>query len=576
MVRRAKSNREIADVLYEIGDLLEIKGIDFKPRAYRKAAQSIETLGEDVTAVYERGELEKIPGVGSSIAAKIVEFIEKGRLQYLEDLRKEFSSGVRKMTEIEGIGPKTAVALQSALGIQSIDDLERAAREKKIRGLKGFGEKKEENILENIHAFRGKKDRFLLGFILPTAWEIEGQLHASKQVRQISLAGSIRRWKETVGDVDILVTSSDPGAVMEVFCTLPKVERVIARGETKSTVRFPGNLQVDLRVIEENSYGAALQYFTGSKSHNIALRQIALDKGLKLSEYGLVRKKDESIVASETEEGVYEALGLAWVPPELREDRGEITAAQSGRLPVLVEKDDMRGDLHVHTNWSEGNNTIEEMAVQAKKVHHYEYIAICDHTESLPIARGLDEKEIREQMKEIESLNRKMEDFTLLCGVEANINKDGKLDVRQEVRKDLDLVVAGVHSAFKQTEKELTERLISVMHLDHLHVIAHPMGRILTKRAPLHMDRTKVFDAAAERGVFLEINGFPSRLDLPDHDCQEAQGHGVKFVISTDSHDTNHLRYMVLGVATARRGWLEKKHIMNTLPLVELRKAIDR
>jgi DNA polymerase (family 10) len=563
-------------MLYEIGDLLEIQGVEFKPRAYRKAAQTIETLGEDVTDIEKRGELEQIPGVGESIAAKIREFIKKGSLQYLNDLRSKSSEGVREMTEIEGIGPKTALTLHDKLGIRSIEELKRAAQEGKIRDIKGFGEKSEEDILESIGAFQQRKGRYLLGFILPIAEGIVEQLRSSEFVKQISVGGSIRRRKETVGDIDILATSSEPEAVMEQFCKLPKVEKVIARGKTKSTVRYPDNLQVDLRVIQEETYGAALQYFTGSKAHNIALRKIALDRGMKLSEYGLVQKKDNSMVAGKTEEEVYRALGLAWIPPELRENRGEIAAAQEHSLPVLVKREDIRGDLHVHTSWSEGNRSIEDMVTEARDAYEYEYIAICDHTKALPIARGMDEERIHEQMKEIEQLNRQMEGITILCGVEANINKEGNLDIASEVRRDLDLVVASIHSGFRQTEKELTERLLHAMHLDYVDVIAHPMGRLLTKRGPLRMDRARVFDAAADTGVFLEINGFPTRLDLPDHDCQEARNHGVEFVISTDSHDITHLRYMELGVATARRGWLEKGQVKNTLPLTEFRKSLDR
>ena len=567
-------NREVADILYEVADLLEIKGVQFKPRAYRRAAQTIETLPDDITAIYERGALQEIPGIGASIAAKIQEIIDTGSLEYLEELREELPQGLRDLIEIEGLGPKTALKLHRTLKISSINELEAAARAGKIRDLEGFGEKTEQNILQSIEMYRSAQERFLLGYVLPIAKEIEEKLRTLKAVTRISLAGSIRRRKETVGDVDILVTSQQPTKVMTFFTQLSPVKRVLAKGKTKSTVVLTNNLQVDLRVMEEESFGAALQYFTGSKEHNIRLRAMALDKNWKLSEYSLLDKETNETIAGKNEEEIYAALGLSYIEPELRENRGEIEASSRGKLPQLIHYDEVKGDLHVHTTWSDGAHSIAEMAAAAKLLG-YEYLAICDHAETLQIAHGLTEEELHNQMKEIEKLNRRMEDFTVLSGVEVNIDADGKLDIRDNVLKDLDIAVAAVHSGFKQSEAKMTQRVLTAMHNDYVDVIAHPTGRILNKRDPYHIDLPKIFDAASELGVFMELNAFPNRLDLSDANCFQAKDHGLKIAIGTDAHHKDHLRYMEFGVATARRGWLEKKDILNTSTLNELRALLE-
>ena len=566
-------NREIADILYEIADLLEIKGVRFKPRAYRRAAQTIETLPEDVKMIHERGELQEIPGIGSSIASKIQEIVETGSLEYLEELREELPQGLRELMGIEGIGPKTALKLYEKLKISSIEELESAARQGKIRDLEGFREKSEENILQGIEMYRNAQERFLLGYTLPIAEEIERKLKDLEEVTRISLAGSIRRRKETVGDVDILVTSPEPSNVMNFFTQLSEVRLVLAKGKTKSTVVLTNNLQVDLRVVEEESFGSALQYFTGSKEHNIRLRELALDKDWKLSEYNLLDKGANEPIAGENEEELYKALGLNYIQPELRENRGEIEAALKGKLPNLIKYAEVKGDLHVHTTWSDGSYSVEEMAEAAKSLG-FEYLAICDHSKTLQIAHGLAEEELHKQVKEIEKVNRRMDGLTILSGAEVNIDSNGKLDIKDSMLKDLDIVVASVHSGFRQSEKKMTERVLAAMHNDYVNVVGHPTGRIINKREPYQIDLPKVFETASELEVFMEINAFPNRLDLSDINCFRAKGYGIQISIGTDAHNKDHLRYMELGVATARRGWLEKKDVINTLSLKELKRIL--
>jgi DNA polymerase (family X) len=557
-------NREVADILYEIAGLLQVKGVPFKPRAYRRAAQTIETLPEDISAIHERGELEDIPGIGSSIASKIAEIIARGNLAYLETLKEELPEGVQELIQIEGIGPKRALLLYRQLRLRGIEDLESAARQGRIRGLKGFGKKSEENILSAIRRGRESGKRHPLGEILPIAQDIQKNLSALDAVDAVSLTGSIRRKRETVGDIDILVASGNPHTVMDFFCGMQGVRKVLACGKTKSMVLLANGIEVDLRVVAGEQFGAALQYFTGSKEHNVRLRELALSQNLKLNEYGLIDRKTGKIVASEQETEIYRALGLEYIEPELREDRGEIGAARDGRLPGLIRHEDVKGDLHVHTRWSEGAHSIEEMAKTARALG-YEYIAICDHTKALPIARGLSEEKIREQMQEIETLNREMDDFAILSGVEGNIDKDGNLDIRADVLQDLDIVVASIHSGFKQSEEEITRRVLSAMHNDHVDIIGHPTGRIINQRRPYPIDLGSIFTAASELGVCLEINAYPRRLDLSDINCFNARKYGVTFSIGSDAHNKSNLRYMEFGIATARRGWLEATDVINTL-----------
>ncbi|MFX1535078.1 MAG: DNA polymerase/3'-5' exonuclease PolX [Promethearchaeota archaeon] len=568
-------NQEVADIFYEIADLLELQGVKFKPQAYRKAAQSIQTLSEDITAVYERDELSEIPGVGTSIALKIQEILEKGDLEYLEKLRKEIPQGLRELTQLEGVGPKIAFQLYDKLKISSIEELELSAKQGKLRELKGFKEKTEENILKAIEMYRSAQGRFLLGDILPIAEELEKPLKNLKEVTRITIAGSLRRRKETIGDLDFLVVSVEPLKVMDYFTELPVVKRVLAKGPSKSSVVLSNNLQVDLRVVEEKSFGSALQYFTGSKEHNVKLRKLAIEKNWKLSEYNLLDKETKQIIAGENEEDIYKALELSYIEPELREDRGEIEAALKGKLPHLVTLKDVKGDLQVHTKWSDGINSLEEM-IEAARLLNYDYVAITDHSKGLQVAHGLTEVEVRKQMREIDVLNRKMEDITILCGIETNIDSNGKLDISNDVLRDLDIVVAAVHSGFKQSEEKMTERILTAMHNDYVNVIAHPTGRLINKRGPYPINLPEIFETASKLRVILEINAFPNRLDLSDLNCFKARTYGTKFSIATDAHHTDHFTYMELGVSVARRGWLEKKDIINTLNLKELRKILER
>ena len=565
-------NQEIAKILYEIADLLEIEGVEFKPRAYRRAAQNIESLSVDIEELYKKGQLDKIPGVGKSIAEKIKEYLETGKVRKLEELRKKIPVDIESLSAVEGLGPRMIKTLYEKLGVKNLDDLERVCRERRLRRLKGFGEKLEKKILENIQLVKQRQQqRFLLGFVLPEANAIVEEL--KPYVKKISLAGSIRRRKETIGDVDILAVADEPEYVMDLFTGLKRVEKVLAKGKTKSSVRLYGGIQVDLRIVEEESFGSALQYFTGSKEHNIEVRKIAIKHGYKLNEYGLF--KGEEKIAGKDEEEVYKALGMQWIPPELRENRGEIEAALNGNLPKLVEYEDVKGDLQMHTKWSDGANTIEEMVQEAKKLGH-KFIAITDHVGSLKIAGGMDEEDVKEQAKEIEKIREKYDDIYIFHGVEANIMKDGSLDVSNSLLKEVDLVLASVHSAFRMDEKEMTKRVIKAIEHEYVDIIAHPTCRIIQKREPIKLDIEKVFEAAKENEVIMEINAYPDRLDLNDIHTKMAIEMGIKISIGTDAHSKDHLKFYELGVAVARRGWAEKKDIINTYNIEELRKLFQK
>ncbi len=565
-------NQEIAKILYEIADLLEIEGVEFKPRAYRRAAQNIESLSVDIEELYKKGQLDKIPGVGKSIAEKIKEYLETGKVRKLEELRKKIPVDIESLSAVEGLGPRMIKTLYEKLGVKNLDDLERVCKERRLRRLKGFGEKLERKILENIQLVKQRQQqRFLLGFVLPEANAIVEEL--KPYVKKISLAGSIRRRKETIGDVDILAVADEPEYVMDLFTGMKRVEKVLAKGKTKSSVRLYGGIQVDLRIVEEESFGSALQYFTGSKEHNIEVRKIAIKHGYKLNEYGLF--KGEKKIAGKDEEEVYKALGMQWIPPELRENRGEIEAALNGSLPKLVEYEDVKGDLQMHTKWSDGANTIEEMVQEAKKLGH-KFIAITDHVGSLKIAGGMDEEDVKEQAKEIEKIREKYDDIYIFHGVEANIMKDGSLDVSNSLLKEVDLVLASVHSAFRMDEKEMTKRVIKAIEHEYVDIIAHPTCRIIQKREPIKLDIEKVFEAAKENDVIMEINAYPDRLDLNDIHTKMAIEMGIKISIGTDAHSKEHLKFYELGVAVARRGWAEKKDIINTYNIEELRKLFQK
>jgi len=565
-------NQEIANIFYEIADFLEMEGVQFKPYAYQKAAITLETLEREVGDIYKEGGREallKIPGIGQSLAEKIEEYLKTGKIKYYEELKKKTPVNMEELVQVEGLGPKKVKVLYQKLGIRNLKDLEKAAKAHKIASLFGFGEKTEKNILEGIAFLKRSKGRFLLGEILPTVKEVYQKLKTLKEVEKIDPAGSVRRMKETIGDVDFLVISKNPEKVMDFFTSLPGIVKIWGKGSTKSSIRMREGFDMDIRVVPARSYGSALQYFTGSKEHNIAIRKVAIDKGLKLSEYGLFR--GPRMIAGKTEEELYKALGMEWIPPELRENQGEIEAALEGKLPKIIDYKDIKGDLHCHSKWDGGADTIDQIVEVAKKMG-YQYIGIADHTKFLRIEHGLDEKRLALQRKEIDSLNKKLKDFKILQGAETNILPDGSIDIKDEVLKKLDYVIAGVHSQFKMEKEKMTERIIKAMKNPHLDIISHPTGRILKRRDEYQIDFDKILRAAKEFGTILEINSFPERLDLNDQNIRRAKEVGVKMVINTDSHHKDQLRFIEFGIAQARRGWAEKEDIINTQPLEKLLK----
>jgi len=569
-------NSELARIFREIALYLEMQGVQFKPRAYEKVAYALEALEEPVSEIYQRGgvkALREIPGVGEAIAEKIEELIKTGRLKYYEKLKKETPVDVRGLTSIEGVGPKTVKALYEKLRVKDVSDLERVAREGKIHGLPHFGAKAEQKILKGIGFLKQGSGRFPLGSILPLILEIRQRLSELSQVEEAVVAGSIRRRKETVGDADILAVSRAPEKIMSFFVSMPEVAHVHGRGKTKAMVRLHSGMDVDLRVVPRESFGAALGYFTGSKDHNVALRKIAQEKGLKLNEYGLFRASKR--VAGRTEEDIYRALGLPFIPPELRENQGEIEAAREGKLPDLVDYGDLRGDLQTQTTWTDGANSIEEMAREAKRLG-LEYIAITDHTKSLAMTGGADEKKLLKQIAAIDKINRSLKGITVLKGAEVNINKDGTLDIRDDVLARLDVVGVAVHSHFNLSRREMTERIQRAMLNPHADILFHPTGRVIQKREAYEVDMDEIIRTARETGTVLEIDAYPERLDLKDEHVRKAVQAGVKLVIDSDAHSTHHIRFLEFGVAQARRGWAEKKDVINTRPLNEFLRALKR
>lgn len=569
-------NFEIAALFHEIADLLEIKNENpFRVRAYRRAGQSLEALTEDVGAVAERGALEEVPGIGRDLAAKIQEYLASGKIAYLEELRKEIPRGVVDLLRIPGVGPKTAKLLFDRLGVDSVDRLEACAREGKLAGLPGVKEKTVENILKGIRVWRSGRERMPLGRALPLAEGIVRALRALPEVREIEAAGSLRRRRETVKDIDILVTSARSARVMEVFTGLPGVAEVLAGGETKSSLRLKEGIQVDLRVVEPEAFGAALQYFTGSKAHNIRVRELAVRKGLKVSEYGVFRERGETRVAGKTEAEVYAAVGLPFIPPELREDTGEIEAALGGRLPALIEVSDIRGDLQLHTNWSDGAHPLPEM-VEAVRAKGYEYMIVSDHSKAVGVAGGLDAEELRRQIAEIRQLNRGLRGFRIFAGSEVDIRTDGTLDFPDAMLAELDLVVASVHSGFKMSRVQMTERICRALRSGFVDILAHPTGRLIGERDPYEVDLDAVMAAAREAGTAMEINASPQRLDLSDLHARKAREMGIRLVISTDAHTASQLDNIHYGVAVARRAWVRREDVLNTLPTGELEAWVSR
>lgn len=561
-------NKELADLFGKMADLLEFKDENpFKINAYRKASRILGDLTQDIEEVAERGDLKKIPGIGEGIAQKIEEFLKTGKVAKFEEVRKGISDELIAMMDIPGMGPKTLALLHRERKIDSLPKLEKALEDGSLLSLPGMGEKKVENIKRGIQLLRQSKGRMNLGMAFPVAKRIVEMLREKTGSDRIEWAGSLRRMREDIGDIDILATGPDHAKIVQVFIHLPEVKEVLASGETKASVIVEGGLQIDLRVVEEASYGAALQYFTGSKAHNIHLRGIARARGIKINEYGVF--KGEKRIGGREERDVYGTLGMVWIEPELREDRGEIEAAQQNRLPRLIKESEIKGDFHVHSNWSDGSSSIEEV-VRAAQRRGYEYVAICDHTKSLKIAHGLDETRLMKQMEEIDRLNEKMKGFQILKGAEVDILSDGRLDLSDKILKRLDLVVASVHSGFKQDRERMTRRIVKALENPYLHILGHPTGRLLGVRAPYEVDMDVVMEAAQKYGKALEINAYFERLDLDDIHCRKAKEKGVRVAIGTDTHHLDQMWMMSLGVAVARRGWLEAREVLNTLSLNEL------
>lgn len=558
----------------EIGEYLEMQNIPFKPRAYVKAAQVISGLEEEIGEIYGKGglgALEEIPGVGVSIAEKIEELLKTGRCRYYEDLKKKTPVDLSELSAIEGLGPKSVKKLYQKLGVKNLADLEKAAGAGKIARLEGFGKKSEDNILKGIEFVKKSGGRFILGFAMPEIRVIESRLGNLAGVEELVVAGSVRRRKETIGDVDILVISQKPKPVMDYFVGMPEVVRVYAHGETKSAVKIKSGLDIDLRVVERRSYGAALNYFTGSKDHNVALRQIAIKKGYKLNEYGLFRGKKQ--VAGKSEEEIYKALGMDYIEPEMRENTGEIELSRKHALPKLIGYDELCGDLQIQTDWTDGSDSIETMASVASKAG-LKYIAVTDHTKHLAMTHGLDERRILKQMAEIDRINEKLKikngKFRILKGTECDILKDGSLDLPDDVLAKLDVVGAAVHSYFNLPRGEQTERIKRAMSNPHVDILFHPTGRIINRRAAYEVDMDELIKTAKKTGTVMEIDALPDRLDLKDEYIRKCVEAGVKLAIDSDAHSPTHFPYLEYGIAQARRGWATNSDIINTQPLEKM------
>ncbi|MFD0900504.1 DNA polymerase/3'-5' exonuclease PolX [Actinomadura sediminis] len=570
----ARANDEAAALIQELADLLSITGGDaFKIRAYEKAARAIAGHPDDISGLDLAG-LRTIPTVGEAIAKKVLDYTTTGTIRQVEELRTQIPAGVRALTAIPTLGPKKALALYEELGVSSVEELEAAIGAGRLRGLKGFGAKTEENILRGIELMRGSGERVLVDAAAGVADEVVAALSALPQVERCEHAGSLRRMRETIGDVDVLVASTDPHPIMAAFAALPLVHEVIASGDKKTSIRTAKGLQVDLRVVPPESWGAALQYFTGSQAHNIRTREIAVKAGLKLSEYGLFDAETGELIVSETEDEVYERLGLPWVHPALREDTGEIEAALAGELPRLVTVGDLRGDLHSHTDLTDGIAPLEDM-VRAAAARGLEYYAITDHAPNLFMQRMTDEKMLA-QREQVRGLQASFPDLTLLHGTELNIDPDGNVDWDADFLAGFDVCVASVHSHFTQDRDAMTRRLVRACENPHVHVIGHPTARSIGRRPPVDADWDEVFRAAARTGTALEIDSFPDRLDLPADLVRRAKRLGVKFAVDTDAHSVGHHRNIRYGVGTAQRGWLTPDDVVNTWPLARLREFLRK
>jgi DNA polymerase (family 10) len=568
-------NQEIARIFNEMADLLEIRGENpFRIRAYRRAAQNVDGLPRDVAQMTE-DEILQIPGIGKDLAGKIRHYADTGRMESYDELRNLVPGGLAALLSVPGLGPKTAKLLYDRLKIKDIDDLERLARAHRLSGLPGIKDKTEENILKGIEMRKRGKERLPIGRVLPVANEIIARLREKAPVQELVLAGSLRRWKDTIKDIDILATSATPEKVMGLFVHLPMVKEVLMRGPTKSSILITEGIQVDLRVVDKDCFGAALAYFTGSKAHNIRIREMAVKAGLKINEYGIFREKDNARLGGKDEKDVYRLLGLPSIPPELREDAGEIEAAMEGRLPKLLELGDIRGDLHVHTKRSDGSHTLEELIHTARN-KGYQYLAVTDHTKGLGIARGLNEEKIMEQMREIREVNSRIRGFRVFMGAEVDIRSDSTLDLPDEILRQLDIVVASIHSGFKQGREQLTRRLVAAIRNPYVSVIAHPTGRLIGERDAYEVDMERVFGALRESGKAVELNAYPLRLDINDTLAKKAKEMNIPVAISTDTHVLSQFDYMVYGVSIGRRGWLERADVLNTLQARNLLEWLKR
>jgi len=560
-------NKEVSQILYEIANLLSLGDENpFRIRAYEKAAQIIESIPEDIEDLYKTQKLKTIPGIGEGISEKISEYLTTNKLLYLEELRKKFPSGLLEIMNIPGMGPKKTKIIYEKLNIKTIDELKEAIKQHKLRTLDGFGEKTEKNILEGIQLKEKSKGRILLSDAIEISENIIDELKKYKEIKQISPAGSLRRKKETVGDIDILCTveTKKEKFIIDKFTQLNIVKKIIAKGTTKATILTKQDLQIDLRVVNPSCYGAAMQYFTGSKEHNIALRELANKIGLTINEYGVFKLTDnEKPIVGKTEEEVYKILSLQYIQPELRENRGEIELAQKNKLPLLIQPYDIKGDIHIHSKYSDGKNSIDEIVQKAQDMN-YEWIIITDHSQGLKVANGTSISELYKKIDEIKKINKKTK-TKILCGTEVDILYDGKLDYPDDVLKEVDFVICAIHTGFKQTQQQILERIKIAFQNKYVHAMSHPSGRLLNKRNPYKIDMNRVLEYAKEFGVALEINAFPDRLDLSDNYCKKAKEMGIKLTIGTDAHYVSQMEYMKFGLYVAQRGWLEKDNLINTL-----------
>lgn len=561
------NNKEVAAVLDDIGDMLEILGDNpFRVRAHRRAANSIRSASEDVKDLAAEHRLTELPAVGSGLAERVEELIATGTMAFLEELREQVPPRVLELMRVPGLGPRKAQQLYDELNVTNVDELLDAAKAERIRTLKGMSAKTEENIIKGIVLLRSGQGRMQLNEAYPIAKHYVDKLRDLEYVEKVDFAGSLRRMQETIGDIDILAASNDPARVTAFFAGMAETERVLAQGDTKASVLAKNGLQLDLRVVKPDEFGSALQYFTGSKEHNVELRDIAKKHGKKISEYGVFDVASGEKLAGLTETDVYAVMGMDYIEPEMREDHGEIKAAAAHTLPSLVKLADIRGDLQSHSDWSDGLNHLKDMAAAAKALG-YEYLAVTDHAEKLKIAGGMTPDQIAARKREIDKLNQELGGFVILNGVELNIDGNGDVDYGDKILGDFDIVLGSIHSGFGQPEEKIMTRMRAAMENPRIHIIAHPTGRIIGKRNPYAVDIDLLLDLARDTGTILEINSFPSRLDLKDDYIREARKRGNLLSLGTDAHMAEHLKYMMYGVAMARRGWLEAKDIINTLPL---------